>query len=381
MKRTILLFIIALPLILNAQSPSKFISRGEYDKAIEACVDRLEDGKGDKDELYATLKHAYETVNAADLEKIMALKASGKPDIWFDIFMAYANVQDRFEIISRISDQLVRDMVNIKLTDYSNDLEAARQNAAAYLYAHSVSLLNTGLKADAGQAYSELLIVSKLYETYKDVPLLLRRALGASANLARLEINNRSKSTLSPDFIAEMENMVLTYREKQYLDYVVKAEPGQHYGLLLSVDIESVNVTPGTVSEKEYTTSHKDPESFASSYEDKSKFEEDKKHPDFNKCKIKEVYQIKTAVIKGKLKYVDQPSGKVLYEIPITARSVFENKTATASGDLFACPPEVKEFLDKPKLKFPKNGEMITMAGKEFKLLLKGIIWNEAFIQ
>ena len=34
------------------------------------------------------------------------------------------------------------------------------------------------------------------------------------------------------------------------------------------------------------------------------KFEEDKKHEDFNKCKIKEIYQIKTAVIKGKVKYI-----------------------------------------------------------------------------
>ncbi len=85
-------------------------------------------------------------------------------------------------------------------------------------------------------------------------------------------------------------------------------------------------------------------------------------------------------MIKGKLKYIDQASGKVLYEIPITARSVFENKTATATGDMFACPPEISEILDKPKMKFPKSGEMITRAGKEFKILLKGIIWNDSFI-
>ena len=150
--------------------------------------------------------------------------------------------------------------------------------------------------------------------------------------------------------------------------------------MILAVDINTVNVTPGTVNEKEYTASHKNPGSFADSYEDKSKLEEDKKHPDFNKCKIKEIYQIKTAVIKCKLKYIDQQSGKVLFIVPVTARSVFENKTATATGDMFACPPEIQDILDKPKKKFPQNAEMIYRAGKELKSLLKGIIWDEDFI-
>ena len=117
----------------------------------------------------------------------------------------------------------------------------------------------------------------QLYDQYKDVPLLMRRAIGSSANLARLQINNLSDANLSPDFIATMENMALSYNERQYLNYVVRAEPGQHYSLVLAIDIKSVIVTPGTVNEKEYTTSHKNPEAFSSSYEDKAKFEEDKK--------------------------------------------------------------------------------------------------------
>ena len=370
-----------MPFILLAQSPKKLIEKGEYDKAIETCVDRLENGKGKKTELYAELKHAYEAASEIDLAQVKTLKASGKPEIWFDVFMAFNKLQQRYIAISPIQGMLETDQVNINVVDYSMDLEVARQNAAAYLYAHSMSLLKSGGKADAGKAYEELLLLSKLYPDYKDIALQMRRALGGSATLARLEVNNLSGSTLPPDFIADIEQMNLLIREKEYLDYIVKAKPGQHYSLVLAIDISSINVTPGTVNEKEYTTSHKNPESFSESYEDKSKFEEDKKHEDFNKCKIKEIYQIKTAVIKGKVKYVDAQSGAVMYEVPILARSVFENKTATASGDMYACPPEILEILDNPKRKFPKNGEMITKAGKEFKMLVKSVIWNESFIR
>jgi len=381
MNRIALFLIMLLPLWLIAQSPSKLIDKGEYDRAIEVCVDKLQNGKGKKDELYAELKHAYEAGSAADLITITELRATGQPDIWFDLFMAYSNLQKRYLTILPVDEMLKDDMVKIELTDYSSDVETSRQNAAAYLYAHGLSLLKSGNKTDAGKAYDEFLLVSKLYAEYKDIDVQMRRALGKSATLARLEVNNLSGASLPPDFIAGIEDITLTYREKQYLDYVVRAKPGQDYSLILAIDINTVNVTPGTVNEKEYTTSHKHPESFAANYDDPKKFEEDKKNENFNKCKVKETYQIKSAVIKGKVKYIDKQSRAIMYAIPVTARSVFENKTATASGDMYACPPEIIEILDKPKRKFPKNGEMVTKAGKEFKMLVKGIIWDPDFIK
>ncbi len=380
MKKYFLILWILIPGMLWAQSPDKLIERGEYDKAIEACVDKLSKGRGRAADLYHSLGRAYQIANSDDQSRITELKASGEPDIWFETFLLYNRMQARTEKISSIASLLERDQVNLPLMDYSADIEAARQHAATYLYAHAESLLKTGQKADAGLAFEELLRLSKLYTGFKDTEILMRKALGASTTLARLEVNNRSDASLPPDFISEMEDMSLTHKEKQFLDYVVKPRPGQHCSLILAITIRSVIVTPGTVNEKEYTASHKNPESFAENYEDKKKFEEDKKHPDFNKCTIKEIYQVKTALMKGDLKYVDAASGKTLFMVPITARSIFENKTATASGDLFACPPEVYDILDKPKKKFPKNAEMIYRAGEEFKLLVKGVIWDETFL-
>ena len=380
-KQVLLLLILLLSVPAFAQSPAKLIEKQEYDKAIAYCVDKLENEKGNKEKLYPSLKTAYDEANRQDLETVIQLKSTGSPSMWTDVYQGYLRLQQRYILVSQIEGKLQSDHVNIQFTDYSKDLEASRQNAIAYLYAHSVSLLKTGEKLDAALAYVELLHLSRIQQDYKNVELLMRQAIGGSANLAWLDIRNVSKSTLSPDFIAGIEDFSLNYKEKQYLDYVVKPQPGQDYSLTLSVRIKSVVATPGTVSEKEYTASHKNPESFENAYDDDAKKEEDKKHPDYNKCKIKEVYQVKSATIKGTLSYIDSQSGQVLYQVPITARALFENKTATAEGDMFACPPEVYELLDVQKKKFPTNGEMITKAGKELKILLHGIIWNEAFIK
>ncbi len=380
MKVPLIILWLVVPVFLFAQSPEKLISEGAYDQAIEKCVQRLKDGRGKKDELYAALKLAYEKANEMDLQRVFTLKESGQPDIWYEVFLANYSIQERYRKVSVLGQQLQADQVNIQLLDYSTELEAAREHAAAYLYAHAGKLLQSGSRDDAILAYDELRKITRLYDEFKDVTLLMRQALGASAGTALLEFRNLSDAYLPPDFLAEMESIQLSSSEKQYLDYTTKTLPGQAYPLTLSIHITYLEITPGTVNEKEYTASHKDPESFARLYEDENKREEDKKHPDYNKCRITEIYQYKTAVMKGKLRYVDARSGKVLYIVPVTARSVFENRTATASGDMFACPPEVLEILDKPRKKIPGNAEMLYNVGEEFKKLVKSIVWDDTFI-
>ena len=380
-KKYLSLLFLSFPFLLLAQSPEKLIEKGEYDEAIEVCVTKLEKGKGNKAELYASLKTAYQAADNADNQKIIKLKSTQMPEIWYDVFTTYFGMQNRYQQILKIRGQMMEDQASMDLHDYSEDLEASRQNAVAFQYAYAQSLLKTGKQDDALQAYLELLKITKLVGEYKDVELLMRQSLGAGSKMALLEINNRTDVTLSPDFLSEIKNISLNYKERQFLNYTGKSEQGEKYPLLLSIDITKAAVTPGTVSEKEYTASHKNPESLDVAYSDETKKAEAKKHPEYNKCKIKEIYQIKTAVMEGTLKYIDGHSGMVLYVVPITARSVFENKTATAEGDLFACPPEVYKLLDKPKKKFPKNTEMLYNAGKEFKILIHSTVWNDAFIK
>lgn len=369
------------PLFLLAQTPEKLIAEGQYDEAIEKCVERLEKNRGDKTKLYAALKQAYETVNAGDISKINNLKSTGKPDIWYDVFKLYYAIGHRHDLVYRIKDQLEADRVNIQLIKYPEDQKVARDNAAAYLYADAMSKLKSNEPNDAVDAYKELLKVTRIFKEYKDVELQMRRALAQFGDVALLEVKNRSDAALSPDFLSGMEEIPLTVMEKAFLDYKAKAIPGEKYPLYIKIEIDEVKVSPGTVNEKEYTASHKEPEIFDSAYDDEKKKEEAKKHPDYNKCNITEIYQLKTAMMKGTLKYIDGTSNKILYVVPILAQARFENKTATATGDMFACPPEVQEILDKPRKKFPKNADMLIEVGKEFKLLVKSTVWNESFLE
>lgn len=380
-KVYILLSVLVFPFLLLAQSPQKLIDKGEYDKAIEESVNRLLKGRGDKADWYATLNTAYVLADEADNTRILELKSTKMPEIWYEVFTLYLGMQKRLHTITPVSQQLRKDNVNIQFRDYKEDLKVARQNAINFQYAYANSLLKTGKQQDALMAYPELLKITRMVQEYKDTEQLMRQALGAGYKLALIEVTNSSDAALSPGFLSKIENIPLSGRERSFLDYVTKPEKGVNYPLILSVDISRFDVSPGTVNEREYTTSHKEPESLEGAYKDETKKVADKKHPDYNKCKIKEIYQVKTAVMEAELQYIDGHSGDVLFVVPIVAQNVFENKTATASGDMFACPPEVYEILNKPKKEFPKNADMIFELRKEFMFLLKGIVWDDAFIK
>lgn len=377
----LILLVFLLPAAAPAQSPEKLIERGQYDDAIVKCVDRLLKERGDKTALYASLKQAYEIANALDMNEVKTLKASGQPDIWYKVFTHYYSIHQRHERVLPVSEQLANDRVRLELVDYTGDMEAARENAGAYLYAHAFSLLKSGDSSDAWLAYADLLRITKLFKEYKDVEFRMRQALGTAGRMVLLEVQNNSNASLPPDFLSWMEEIPLSANEKAFMDYTNRARPGQKFSLLLQIDITSVNVSPGTLTEKEYTSSHKNPESLDKEYKDEKKMAEDKKHPDYNKCQIKEVHQLKKAEMKGLLKYRDGNTGKLLYVVPISAFSRFENKTATASGDMFACPPEIYDILDNEKKKFPKNADMIYQVGEEFMKLIKETAWNESYIQ
>jgi tetratricopeptide (TPR) repeat protein len=379
MKKYLLLLLLSVPMAGYAQSPEKLIEKGSYDEAIDVCVERISAGRRNKDKYYAPLKTAFEAADGYDREKVRSLRATGAPDIWYDVFIHYDRMQKRYRKLKRIEGSLQGNGVDIRLTDYSSDLESAREQAAAYFYAHAGVLMKSGDHEKARKAFDELRMISRLYEQYRDVELMMRRALGLSTGTALLEVRNRSRVSLSPDFLASLENIPLTGAEKQYLDFVSGAGKGQ-FPLNIRIDIMRVKITPGTLTEKEYTSSHKNPESFEAYYEDKEKWEKDRKHPDFNKCRIKEVLQEKEAEMHAVLRYIDGRNARMLYNVPITARTRFENRTATASGDLYACPPELAEILDKPRKKMPSNSDMMGLLGEELKALVKGIIWDESFI-
>lgn len=77
---------------------------------------------------------AYHQANQADHERIQALKATGSPDIWFEVFERYCSIKGRSEEMSHFPPQVKR-QINYRPINVDDELNGARNKAEAYLMA------------------------------------------------------------------------------------------------------------------------------------------------------------------------------------------------------------------------------------------------------
>lgn len=87
---------------------------------------------------------AYHQANQADHERIQALKATGDPDIWFEVFERYCSIKGRSDEMSHFPNEVKRE-INYLPINVDEELNEARNKAEAYL----TSKIDTTLNSEA----------------------------------------------------------------------------------------------------------------------------------------------------------------------------------------------------------------------------------------
>lgn len=107
--------------------------------ALSACI--LATSCSTNQRLYKT-GMAYHQANQADHERIQALKATGSPDIWFEVFERYCSIKGRSDEMSHFPPE-VRRQINYRPINVDDELNGARNKAEAYLTAKISMALNS----------------------------------------------------------------------------------------------------------------------------------------------------------------------------------------------------------------------------------------------
>lgn len=84
---------------------------------------------------------AYHEANQADHERIMELKATGKPDVWPEVFERYCSIQGRSDEMAQFPEEVKRSL-NYKPLNLNEELTTSRNKAEAYLVAKANQTLN-----------------------------------------------------------------------------------------------------------------------------------------------------------------------------------------------------------------------------------------------
>ena len=103
MKYLRLIPVLMLGAMLTAcNTTKKLYEAQEYDQVIQRVAPEVCQGKmNDKDLNYVAA--SYHKANQADHERIQALKATGQPDVWPEIYQRYCSMKGRNEALANMA--------------------------------------------------------------------------------------------------------------------------------------------------------------------------------------------------------------------------------------------------------------------------------------
>ncbi|NOZ45932.1 MAG: hypothetical protein GXO79_04030 [Chlorobi bacterium] len=377
MKR-ILIIIIGFIVFFSACTSARYhLKHSNYDMATRTAVKKLRKKPGHAKSI-EVLKEAYPMANSIDLERIKYLNQDGSPDRWGEIFERYNNLKNRQTLIkSVLPAKYSQGQLNFNIVDYDKDIISAKHNAADYFYANGQKLLKTGDKFDARKAYAEFKNVKDFYSSYKDIDNLLLTAKNRGISHVLIKSENNTIFKLPASFISSLIPVDLSPLNSEWVEYSNK-KTNQQFDYYIDIQLNKILLSPATIKEKEYTESKEIEDGWEYVLDENGNVKKDSLGNDIKQpkiitisCKVRETIQRRDISLQGRLLYNVVVNNKVLKEVPFGVDNFFENRYATANGDLRALKKETQRLLDNRPVPFPQDMDMIFTAGERLKNVIR----------
>lgn len=150
MKKILLpLVLMTVVLTTSCNTTRKLYEAQAYDEVIMREAPKVCSGRINNKNI-GLVAASYHRANQADHERIQALKATGQPDVWPEIYERYCSMKGRNEALSCFPKRLKQDINYTKL-NLDEELTAARNKADAYLTASLTQFLSAP-EADPDEA-------------------------------------------------------------------------------------------------------------------------------------------------------------------------------------------------------------------------------------
>ena len=364
-------------------SPKKFLSRAQYDLAIEYSVKKLRKSPNHKKSILI-IEESFEKSNQIDNERIKLLELENNESNSDDIFNIY-NTMKRRQVLVKTVYPFKSDFgssVILNFVDFDAKMISYKNNAAEYLYKRAQDLLLKKDKILAREAYSNLVKVKNYYPDFNDnLDSDIKKAKVQGTIYFIIEVNNKSNVILPKTFAGDLKRISLDGLNKKWKEYHSDIDQSVVYDYLVSLNIKEIQVSPETQREKGYNKSKKIIDGEEYILDNNGNVLKDSLGNDITKpkeieinCYVNEIYQNKSTVVVGDLEYTNFKNNQVKFTDPIRYEMSFEHKSANCVGDRRALNKETKSMCDVQPLPFPNDKAMIMMTVKGLKDLMKNII-------
>ena len=321
----------------------------EYDEVIQGLAPDI--CKGEKNpERINLVAASYHKANQADHERIQALKATGQPDVWPEIYQRYCSMKGRNDALKCFPSKVKKGMNYMKL-DLDEDMTVARNHAEAFLVAKANQLLATGTKENGQEAMK---YVAQLVRTNKDNPNISRFVKRSSlcfGDAVFIGFGNASDFTLPQEFKAN----VLAFDAGELPTYnTFLTEWDRKLFIMYSVGIvvDEVKISPVRLDEVSFNETNNG-----------------------KTVEVTDHSQNKSVTVKGHIvmdcasrsfRNEDEP----MYSVPFEVTSTFKNDYTTIKGDREACSAETLKRQNTKPVPVPTDESMLIDAARKLNDLI-----------
>jgi len=376
MKKYITVFILVAS-IIACKSSSKKLEKGDYDSAMNISAKKIMKDPGKFEEV-DVFNDAYRLANAKDITEINQLKQIGDPANWSKIFFLYSNLIRRQELAAKLPPV----GINYDKTDYSKDIENARNQATVYAFEKGNELLLTNNRFDARKAFNLFIEAKNFTPNYPLVDEKIAEAKYFGTTNVFFRIENNANIVAPQTMMDNVQSINIDDLDANWLNYdsYIDTTLLYHYSIILNMEL--IAVSPEELKETVSSESKEIPDGFDYVLDANGNVKKDSLGNDIKitkyktiSCTVKRYQQRKAAKIAGTLNYYDNLSSNLIKTDPIVSEAFFENFYGLVFGDLAALSPETQKQLNANRpMPFPPSEALIVQAGEVLKAMTKDII-------
>ncbi len=371
---------LAIFLMSSCHTAQKYVESGDYDSAIDLCVQKLRGKSKKSPDLVKALELAFQKAQSRDLAAAERLEADGRPELWARINDIHLNIQARQNKIIPLTPLIAKNgyRAQFKFVDIASMERKSREKAAEYLYDQSVDLLKTaehGDKLAARKAYGLLIDLQKrYYPNYRDKAVLLAKARDLGTSYIVFEVKNQSGKLLPKGFAERIMAMGKKELDSEWRDFSFEQKPGLSYDYKAILKIHSIDISPERVQERSFVDEKTIQDGWDYVLDMKGNVKKDSTGKDIKtprmvaiRAEVLEVHQTKAARIGGAIEIRDISQNNLLETCDLSTEVVFENFASTFRGDERALSQDSKSRIGNRPLPFPRDEDMLVQAADRLK--------------
>lgn len=374
----------------SVKRSQKLAAKGEYDKAIDLAVKKLQKNRSSKDTdaHIAILVDAFKKATEDDLRQISFYKKEKSQAGIRETYFIYVNMEQRQQKIRPLLPLHYQNgrAAKLKMADYTNEIIAAKNNYVASLYGQAEDFMRRNNKQDYRNAHHVLMQLNTISPNYKDVRNMLDEAHFKGTDFILVKLNNHTAQIIPSRLQDELLDFNTYGLNDQWTEYHGQRDRQINYDFGIDMNFKIIDILPERITEQIFTreASVKDGETtlrdrggniVRDSLGNPVKID---RMIDV-KATVKITTQQKNVLVGGTVVYRDLSRKQQMQNFPLSTEFIFENIFATYRGDKRALTTEDLELIRNRFVPFPSNEQMVLDAGDDIKYQLKQILSKNKF--